>query len=1023
MNDASATRLGAFVLEERIAYGGMGEIWRGVHLRSGTPVAIKVMTGGYVHEPMYREVFRSEVEAVASLHHPNVTIVFDYGVIPESVAAATDGELLAGSPYLVMEYASRGSLDRLRLPLHWHDFERITRALLQALGHAHARGIIHRDIKPGNVLLGSSDDPRPHLKLTDFGIAHALGRHLPSHADASPHGTVEDVLGTPWYMAPEQLTGHWRDYGPWTDLYAFGIVAWELATGDVPFDGENAFDIGMSHLEEPLPPFQPRMPAPKELEGWLQKLLAKEHRDRFQCAADALAAFDALPRPEVDQSGAVLNGTPPTTEPPVRESSAPTVSDVPLVERTTMLQPLNGVAEAGDAASSVLHAMPTPPVPADWRTMEPRPEVNELIGSGLGLYAMRHPPFIGRERERDTLWAALRHMQETRQPVGIVVRGPAGIGKTRLANWVAERAEECGAARVLRARNEAEGGPRSGLPRMLAEAFRLIGLGEEELRHRVRQLMAQLGVYDPLFAEEIIGFVADAVESPADQRAKRFEGRAMDRQRLVARVLEALAKERPLVVIVDDVHHEPDTLGLLDGLLSAEDYALPVLFVVTGRDDTQEDEGPMQLSSFAGREDVVELRVGPLRPTDTESLLRELLPMAQRLRTNVAQRVDGNPLFATQLVGDWVEQERLMETTGGYDLIDDGSYALPDSIFGTWTARIEGVVEGDHDAIAIELAALLGREFSTTELSLATERYGAPMATDFIARLVRSRLCEATDSGWAFRHAMLRETIMRRAKEGARWEALHRACASAMGADEQQPDRRARHLIEAGAWSEASGAILLAARVAHRRGEPAQALAWLEQHERALEAAAIDARDARRADATSLRANVLLRLGRRDEAERCARDVVESPYVDTWPRASADADDALAFISRQRGEMKEARAFSLRALQRFEVLGDAAGQARVLLNLGYTSLGEQRFNAALASFERAGRFFEHAQDEGGVARALLASGRARLEVGALDEGRRDLLAAREMFDQLGQGALAREVDRTLDETAEARHAS
>src|SRR5688572_26071033 len=161
--------LGPFELIEPIARGGMAEVWRGVHARQKVPVAIKVITSSRARHPEFLAAFQNEVQAVARLHHPSIVMIFDHGAVPAESARASGERLTAGSPYLAMELASWGALDRVRLPLKWDDLLRILLSLLDALAHAHARGVIHRDLKPGNILLSAPNDIRPGLKLTDFG--------------------------------------------------------------------------------------------------------------------------------------------------------------------------------------------------------------------------------------------------------------------------------------------------------------------------------------------------------------------------------------------------------------------------------------------------------------------------------------------------------------------------------------------------------------------------------------------------------------------------------------------------------------------------------------------------------------------------------------------------------------------------------------------------------------------------------------------------------------------------------------
>ncbi len=176
--------------------GGMATVWSARHRVTGTPVAVKVLDRVQAQDEIFVAAFASEVRAVAGLEHPSVVHVLDHGLVPALADSRSNGALPEGSPFLVMEYASAGTL--LSVPPPDGDgLIAVLRSVLEALAHAHARGVIHRDIKAGNVLLCGADDLRPGWKLSDFGLAVGLG----DDPEASAFG--DGVVGTPSYMAPE----------------------------------------------------------------------------------------------------------------------------------------------------------------------------------------------------------------------------------------------------------------------------------------------------------------------------------------------------------------------------------------------------------------------------------------------------------------------------------------------------------------------------------------------------------------------------------------------------------------------------------------------------------------------------------------------------------------------------------------------------------------------------------------------------------------------------------------------------
>lgn len=165
----------AFELMRPLGRGGMAEVWHAQHSAQKTPVAIKVITARQARQSSHVERFRREVQAVAGLNHPGIVAVFDYGRIPEE-AARRHPRLVGGSAFLAMELMGGGSLAALPTLSDWADLRALLSNILHALAHAHARGVVHRDLKPGNVLFARGEDGKRTLKLADFGIAHALTR-------------------------------------------------------------------------------------------------------------------------------------------------------------------------------------------------------------------------------------------------------------------------------------------------------------------------------------------------------------------------------------------------------------------------------------------------------------------------------------------------------------------------------------------------------------------------------------------------------------------------------------------------------------------------------------------------------------------------------------------------------------------------------------------------------------------------------------------------------------------------------
>ncbi len=266
-------------LQRLIATGGMGQVWEAQDTRLGRIVAIKVLKAEFSSDPEFVERFRAEARIVAMLNHPGIASVYDYGETELDDAGRT--------AYLVMEMVTGEPLNSVlkrsgRLSLrHALDMLEQTGRALQV---AHTAGLVHRDVKPGNILI----TPTGQVKLTDFGIAKAV--------DAAPVTQTGMVMGTAQYIAPEQALG--RDATPASDVYSLGVVGYESVAGRRPFVGEGALTVAMKHIkEQPVP-----LPAdiPPNVRELIEISLLKEPGQRYRTGgtfADAVAAVRAGRRP------------------------------------------------------------------------------------------------------------------------------------------------------------------------------------------------------------------------------------------------------------------------------------------------------------------------------------------------------------------------------------------------------------------------------------------------------------------------------------------------------------------------------------------------------------------------------------------------------------------------------------------------------------------------------------------------------------------------------------------------------
>jgi serine/threonine protein kinase len=266
--------LGKYRVLEPLGRGGMARVYRAYHPQLDRYVAVKVLRSDLVEEKEFLARFQREARAVASLRHPNIVQVFDFDVQDDlyyMVMELMEGDTLATRLH---EYRARGE----RMP--WGEMIRILLDVLDGLAYAHSEGMIHRDVKPANVLLTK----RGQAVLTDFGIAQIIGgtRYTVSGA----------LMGTLVYMAPEQGLEGQCDVR--SDIYSLGIVFYEMLTGEPPFDAETPLAILMKHVNDPLPLLRKTDPTiPKQFERVVLKALAKKPQDRHQSAGEMAEALHA----------------------------------------------------------------------------------------------------------------------------------------------------------------------------------------------------------------------------------------------------------------------------------------------------------------------------------------------------------------------------------------------------------------------------------------------------------------------------------------------------------------------------------------------------------------------------------------------------------------------------------------------------------------------------------------------------------------------------------------------------------
>lgn len=278
---------GRYRITRQLGEGGMGLVYRGERVELGRPVAIKFLHSPYAHSSRFVARFQREARAMSKLSHPYCVSVLDFGVHDRA-------------PYIVMDFVTGKTLREVLdegqlLPRRALD---ITRQLLAGLSHAHGQGVIHRDIKPGNIMLGEATGLGDHVRIFDFGLAKLHDPEL----DGEP--SMAAIVGTPAYMAPEQTRAEKVDAR--VDLYAAGVVLFEMLCGQKPFQGGEAYEILMMQRDQAPPRLRELAPELSwELEGVVSRALEKEPSNRFQDASEFVIAIESTPEWRVASTSAV----------------------------------------------------------------------------------------------------------------------------------------------------------------------------------------------------------------------------------------------------------------------------------------------------------------------------------------------------------------------------------------------------------------------------------------------------------------------------------------------------------------------------------------------------------------------------------------------------------------------------------------------------------------------------------------------------------------------------------------------
>jgi tetratricopeptide (TPR) repeat protein len=736
-----ATLADRYRLDSEVGRGGMGVVFRARDLELKRDVAVKIL-GAHWLDSKGRERLLREARAAAALNHPHVVTVYDVG----------EHE---GAPYVVMELV-KGTTLAAAGDLALRDVLELTLQLCDALAHAHEHGLVHRDLKPDNVLIGEERGRRT-VKLADLGIAVSI-----QNRQVSEEGVI---TGTVSYMAPEQALGHRVDAR--ADLYSLGVLLYERAARRLPFEGENPIAVLSQHIHAPVVP--PRVYAPgidPRLEQLILRLLAKSPEERYTSSSEVADAIREL--------------LPAISRPSRAEATGDASGAAAGAATGDATDDVSGAA-TGEATEGVTEILPSDAAGLGPSTLT---SADRLV---LGLGGLIRGRLVGREKELTDL-RELWRLALQKQGQLVLISGEPGAGKTRLAREIAVIARVDGAPVLSGGCYEYEAST-PYLP--FVEAIRswvhsetddgalaaALGPSASALARLAPEIESRLGPFPP--APQL---------SAADERLRFFDN--------VARFTGALAGPRGAVLALDDLHWADEgTIALLH-YLRRQLKDERVLFLGTYREIELDRARPLARALIDWNRERIASRIQLQRLTreETGRLLATLLgqeSVPDDLIHAVYRETEGNAFFIEEVVKSLIEQGGIVRQAEGWELAGLEHLEIPQSVKTAIGARLERV--GETCIEVLRTAAVLGKDFEFDHLAAVSQKPEEDLLDAMDEATTHQLIFPRSGQSFVFGHDKIREVLYEEMNP-IRRRRLHLRVAQGLLARYEEEDRRSsRH--------------------------------------------------------------------------------------------------------------------------------------------------------------------------------------------------------------------------------------